>query len=224
MRLLLIEDYPPLRQSVATGLTEAGYAVDVAADGNDGWWHLERNAYDLVLLDLMLPGQGGLEVLRKLRKRDARTHVLIMTALDGVDDRVTGLDTGADDYLVKPFALPELLARVRSLLRRTYHVKNPCLQVADLELDTVAKRVRRAGVELELTSREYRLLEYLAVRQGEVVTRTEIWEHLYDFASEGSSNVVDVYIGYLRRKIDRAGLPALIHTRRGLGYQLGSSS
>jgi DNA-binding response OmpR family regulator len=221
VRILLIEDYPPLRQSVATGLTEAGYAVDVAADGDEGWWYLSSNSYDLVLLDLMLPGQSGLEVLRKLRERDGRTHVLIMTALDGVDDRVSGLDTGADDYLVKPFALPELLARVRSLLRRSYQTKSPRIQVADLELDTVAKRVRRGGTDIDLTSREYVLLEYLALRHGEVVTRTEIWEHLYDFASEGSSNVVDVYIGYLRRKIDRDDLPALIHTRRGLGYLLG---
>ena len=221
MRLLLIEDYPPLRQSVATGLVEAGYAVDVAADGDEGWWYLGANAYDLVLLDLMLPGRGGLDLLRQLRARDDRTHVLIMTALDGVDERVSGLDTGADDYLVKPFALPELLARVRSLLRRSYQAKSPHLQVADLELDTVAKRVRRAGSDIELTSREYVLLEYLALRQGEVVTRSEIWEHLYDFASDSGSNVVDVYIGYLRRKIDRDGLPALIHTRRGLGYLLG---
>ncbi|HEX3133348.1 MAG TPA: response regulator transcription factor [Planctomycetota bacterium] len=221
MRILLIEDYPLLRQSVVIGLTEVGYAVDVAADGDEGWWYLSSNPYDLVLLDLMLPGKSGLEVLRKLRARDGRTHVLIMTALDGVDDRVSGLDTGADDYLVKPFALPELLARVRSLLRRSYQTKSPLIQVADLELDTVAKRVRRGGTDIDLTSREYVLLEYLALRHGEVVTRTEIWEHLYDFASEGSSNVVDVYIGYLRRKIDRDDLPALIHTRRGLGYLLG---
>ncbi len=221
MRILVIEDYRPLRQAVVTGLGEEGYAVDAAADGNDGWWHIEQAAYDLIILDLMLPGIGGTEILRRLQARAATSHVLVLTARDTIDDRVAGLDLGADDYLIKPFAFPELLARVRSLLRRTYGTKDPVIRIADLAIDTASRTVRRGGQVIGLTGREYGLLELLAARRGALVTRTEIWEHLYDLRSETSSNVVDVYIGYLRRKIERADLPRLIHTRRGLGYLLG---
>ena len=223
MRILVIEDYRPLRQAVTAGLQEEGYAVDAAADGDEGWWHIQAATYDLIILDLMLPGINGTELLRRLQARGAATHVLVLTARDTIDERVAGLDLGADDYLIKPFAFPELLARIRSLLRRTYGAKDPVIRIADLAIDTVSRTARRGDAGIELTSREYHLLEFLALRQGQLVTRTEIWEHLYDLRSETSSNVVDVYIGYLRKKIEHADLPRLIHTRRGLGYLLGMS-
>ena len=223
MRILVIEDYRPLRQAVTTGLQEEGYAVDAAADGDEGWWHIQATTYDLIVLDVMLPGISGSEILRRLQGRNSSTHVLVLTARDTIDDRVAGLDLGADDYLVKPFAFPELLARIRSLLRRTYGSKDPVIRVADLAIDTASCTARRGDQPIELTSREYRLLELLALRQGHLVTRTEIWERLYSMDSETSSNVVDVYIGYLRKKIERDDLPRLIHTRRGMGYQLGSA-
>lgn len=221
MRLLVIEDYTPLRKAVVRGLEEAGYAVDSTGDGKEGLWYAQSNDYDLIVLDLMLPGIDGWEILRSLRQEGQQTHVLILTARDTVDDRVVGLDMGADDYLVKPFALEELLARVRALLRRKYQSKNPLLRVGDLEIDQVTRKVQRGGDAIQLTSREYALLELLALRAGEVVTRSEIWERLYEFNSQAQSNVVDVYIGYLRKKIDQPGLPPLIHTRRGHGYWLG---
>lgn len=221
MRILVIEDYRPLRQAVTAGLQEEGYAVDAAADGDEGWWHIQAATYDLIILDLMLPGISGTELLRRLQARGAATHVLVLTARDTIDERVAGLDLGADDYLIKPFAFPELLARIRSLLRRTYGAKDPVIRIADLAIDTASRTARRGDQVIELTSREYHLLEFLALRQGQLVTRTEIWEHLYDLRSETSSNVVDVYVGYLRKKIERTDLPRLIHTRRGLGYVLG---
>ncbi len=221
MRLLVIEDYTPLRKAVVRGLEEAGYAVDSTGDGKEGLWYAQSNDYDLIVLDLMLPGLDGWGILRSLRQEGQQTHVLILTARDTVDDRVVGLDMGADDYLIKPFALEELLARVRALLRRKYQSKNPSLRVGDLEIDQVTRKVQLGGNAIQLTSREYALLELLALRAGEVVTRSEIWERLYEFNSQAQSNVVDVYIGYLRKKLDRPGLPPLIHTRRGHGYWLG---
>lgn len=221
MRLLIIEDYTPLRKAVVRALAEAGYAVDATGDGKEGLWYAQSNDYDLIVLDLMLPGLDGWGILRALRREGKETHVLILTARDAVEDRVAGLDLGADDYLVKPFALEELLARVRALLRRKYQHKNPQIKVGDLEIDQATRQVQRGGETIPLTSREYALLEFLALRAGEVVTRGEIWEHLYEFNSQALSNVVDVYIGYLRKKIDRPGRPALIHTRRGHGYCLG---
>lgn len=221
MRLLVIEDYAPLRKAVLRALAEAGYAVDATGDGKEGLWFAQSNDYDLIVLDLMLPGLDGWGILRALRQEGRQTHVLILTARDGLDDRVAGLDMGADDYLVKPFALEELLARVRALLRRKYQHKDPLLRVGDLEIDQATRQVRRGGETIPLTSREYALLEFLALRAGEVITRSEIWEHLYEFNSQAQSNVVDVYIGYLRKKIDRHDRPALIHTRRGHGYWLG---
>lgn len=221
MRLLLIEDYPPLRKSLAKGLREAGFAVDVTGDGEEGLWYATGDDdYDVIILDLMLPGVDGLTILKKLRAQGRQAHVLILTAKDTVEDRVRGLDLGADDYLVKPFAFEELLARVRSLVRRRYQKKRPCIQVAGLQIDTASRRVRRGREEIELTPREYALVEYLALRAGETVSRTEIWEHLYDFESEATSNVVDVYVGYLRKKLDRPGKPSLIRTVRGRGYSL----
>lgn len=220
MRILLVEDYEPIRASVAQGLREAGFAVDAAADGEEGLWYARTGEYDVIVLDLMLPKVDGLTILRTLRDAGSQTHVLILTARDAMDDRVQGLDLGADDYLVKPFAFEELLARVRALVRRRYAAKNPLIRVADLEIDTAARQVRRAGQTIPLTPREFALLEYLANRVGQVVSRTDIWEHVYDFHSDADSNVVDVYIGYLRKKIETQGLARLIHTRRGQGYVL----
>lgn len=221
MRLLLVEDYAMLRESVSQGLIEAGFAVDAAADGEEGLWYAQSSSYDVIILDLMLPRLDGLTVLRRLRQKDCHTCVLILTAKDTPEDRVKGLDLGADDYLVKPFVFAELLARVRALIRRKYDAKAPVVRVADLELDTAARTARRAGQSIELSAREYGLLEFLVMRAGQVVTRSDIWEHVYDFNSTAESNVVDVYIGHLRRKIEREGLPKLIHTRRGQGYVIG---
>jgi len=223
MRVLLIEDYAPLRKSVSQGLREAGFAVDAAADGAEGFWYARSNPYDVIILDLMLPQMDGLTILRRLRDAGNPAHILILTARDAVSDRVRGLELGADDYLVKPFAFAELLARVRALIRRRYDAKSPVLRVGDLEIDTAARVVRRAGRTIKLTAREYALLEFLALRAGQVVSRTDIWEHIYEFDSSAQSNVVDVYIGYLRRKLEQPGLPRLIHTRRGQGYVLAES-
>jgi two-component system, OmpR family, copper resistance phosphate regulon response regulator CusR len=223
VRILLIEDYAPIQTSVARGLREAGFAVDVTANGQDGLWYATENDYDVVILDLMLPGLDGLSILERMRGEGRAAHVLIVTARDTVSDRVKGLDLGADDYLVKPFAFEELLARVRALARRAYRAKNPRIEIQDLQIDTTTQRVWRGREQISLTPREYVLLEYLAMRADEVVTRTDIWEHVYEFDSEADSNVVDVYIGYLRRKIERPGRRSLIHTVRGRGYSLGVS-
>lgn len=222
MRLLVIEDYPPLQQSLTKGLREAGFAVDTTRDGAEGLWYATGAEYDVIILDLMLPNMPGLEILKKIRSRGNKAHVLILTAKDTVEDRVEGLDLGADDYLVKPFAFEEFLARIRALLRRGYRRKNPKIKIKDLQIDLTAQKVRRGKHEISLTPREYALLEYLAVRAGETVSRTDIWEHLYEFKSSASSNVVDVYIGYLRKKLEQPGKPPLIHTIRGRGYRLGA--
>jgi DNA-binding response OmpR family regulator len=223
MRILVIEDYTPLRRSLSQGLLESGYAVDEAPDGEEGLALAESVAYDAIVLDLMLPKLDGLSVLRTIRRENHPAGIVILTARGALGDRVRGLDLGADDYLAKPFAFEELLARVRAVIRRRYRAPDRRILVADLEVDLVARTVTRAGRRIALSAREYSVLEYLASRRGEVVTRAEIWDHVYDFASEPSSNVVDVYIGYLRRKIDQGAERALIHTRRGLGYVLGES-
>jgi DNA-binding response OmpR family regulator len=221
MRILVIEDYPPLRRSLSQGLLESGYAVDEASDGEEGLALAESVPYDGIVLDLMIPKIDGLSLLEKIRRENNPAGIVILTARDGVGDRVRGLDLGADDYLVKPFAFEELLARVRAVIRRRYRSPENTIRVGDLEIDPAARAVKRGGRPVTLSAREYSLLEYLASRPGQVVTRAEIWDHVYDFASEPSSNVVDVYIGYLRRKIDQGGRRALIHTRRGFGYVLG---
>jgi DNA-binding response OmpR family regulator len=224
MHVLLVEDYAPVREAVAQGLREAGFAVDVAVDGEEGWWYARSGEYDVIVLDLMLPGLDGLTILRRLRAAGRDTHVLILTAKGTPPERVRGLDLGADDYLAKPFAFEELLARVRALVRRKYDAKDPVIAVGDLRIDTAARAAQRNGQPIELTAREYALLEFLALRAGEVVSRTEIWEHVYEFHSAAESNVVDVYIGYLRRKLERPDWPTLIHTRRGQGYMLGTGT
>ena len=220
MRILVVEDYAPLRGALAQALREEGHAVELAGDGVEGAILAESSELDLIVLDLMLPGKSGLELLAELRALGGEVHVLVLTARDSVEDRVRGLDLGADDYLVKPFAMEEFLARVRALLRREYGAKEPVLRVGPLELSTAAKSVRLEGEELELTAREYGLLEYLMLRAGQVVTREDVWVHLYEDDAGANSNVVDVYVGYLRRKLERGGRARLIHTRRGQGYVL----
>jgi DNA-binding response OmpR family regulator len=191
--------------------------VDSAIDGEEGLVRAELNAYDAIILDLMLPNMDGFTLLTRLRRLGA-TPVLILTSRDSIGDRVRGLDLGADDYVIKPVEFAELLARLRAIVRRRYGASVSMIQIADLEIDTTARTVRRAGVPITLSAREYSLLEYLAARRGQVVARSEIWDHVYDFASEHTSNVIDVYIGYLRKKIDQDHAQKLIHTRRGLGY------
>lgn len=218
MKILLVEDYVPLRTSIAQVIRESGHHVDETGDGLEAMHLAIKNNYVLAIVDVMLPGADGLEVLREIRRSQKETAVLIITARDSVEDRVKGLDAGADDYLVKPFSMDELTARVRALLRRANQVRDPMLKVGDLELDTKRRSARRAGVELELTSKEYALLELLMLRSGQIVTRSDVWEQLYDFDQEMESNVIDVFVAYLRKKVERPGLPKLIHTRRGQGY------
>lgn len=224
MRLLLVEDSRRLRQALATGLRKCGFALDLAADGEEGLWLAESNEYDVLILDIMLPKIDGLEVLRRLRDQGKETHILLLTARDTVEDRVEGLQSGADDYLIKPFAFEELLARVQALARRAYKTKNPRVVVDDLVIDTASRTAARGGTALALTPREYGLLEFLALRRGEVVSRNEIEQHIYDDKVEPMSNVVDAAIYSLRRKVDRPGSPSLIRTRRGLGYVLQEPS
>lgn len=222
MKVLLVEDYEPLARAVAQGLREAGYAVDTSAEGEEALALALSNAYDALVLDLMVPRVDGLTILKRLRQSGSAAAVLVVTARDQVPDRIAGLDLGADDYLVKPFAFNELLARLRAVIRRKYRACTSLLSVGDLEIDSAARTVRRADREIELSAREFALLEYLALRHGQIVTRGEVWEHVYDFATEPSSNVVDVYVGYLRRKLadGEGGAARLIHTHRGLGYSL----
>jgi two-component system OmpR family response regulator len=224
MRVLIIEDYEPIRAGVSEGLREAGFAVDVAANGETGLWYALNNPYDVIILDIMLPDMDGLSILKRIREQGLDVNVLLLTAKDTALDRITGLERGADDYLVKPFVYQELLARVRALVRRKYQSKDPKIQVADLTIDTNTRAVRRGEREIHLSPREYTLLEFLALRAGKLVTRSDIWEHVYEFNADAGSNVVDVFIGRLRRKIELEGLPKLIHTRWGQGYVLGPSA
>ena len=221
MRLLVIEDYAVLRDALVRGLRELGYAVDSSADGAKGLSLAQEHPYDAVILDVMLPGIDGFEVLRRLRLGGNRVPVLVLTARDSVGDRVHGLDRGADDYLVKPFAFEELAARVRALVRRRYDQVDSVLRIEDLEIDPRKRAASRAGVVVQLSAREFALLEYLARRRGEVVSRAELLAHVYEVDGEPWSNVLDVYISHLRRKIDDRHERKLIHTRRGQGYMLG---
>ena len=220
MRVLFVEDSKRLQVTIGAALRRSDYAVDVAGDGQEGLWLAESNNYDVIVLDIMLPKLDGLSLLQRLRKKSKNTHVLLLTAKDTVEDRVHGLQCGADDYLVKPFALEELLARVQALCRRTYGIKQPRIVVADLEIDTIAKAVFRAGRPVRLKPREYLLLEYLAVRTGEVVSRDDIEAHIYDDEADLMSNVVESAVCSLRKKIGAPNHAPLIHTRHGLGYVL----
>jgi DNA-binding response OmpR family regulator len=220
MRALIVEDHVTLRSAVGTAAREAGFAVDEAGDGEDGLWHATSFAYDAIVLDIMLPKLDGLEVLRRLRAAGSQAPVLLLTARDGVEDRVAGLDAGADDYLAKPFAMSELLARLRALARRGAGRRERVLRLGRLAVDTVARSVAVDGKALVLTTREFAILETLAQRHGEVVARADLWERCYDAAAEPNSNVIDVYVGYLRRKLERAGLAGAIRTVRGAGYVL----
>lgn len=221
MRLLLIEDSGHLRKPLIQAFKASGYAVDTADNGEDGLWTAQTYDFDVIILDLMLPRLDGLSVLARLREEGDQTPVLILSAKDSVEDRITGLQRGADDYLIKPFALEELLARVEVLSRRGYQNRNPLLKVADLELDTVKKKAKRLGSELDLAPKQYALLEYLMLRTGQVVSRTEIEQHIYDSNARVMSNVIDSAVSGLRKAItvDENSKP-LIHTRRGHGYIL----
>ena len=220
MRVLLIEDHKPLVRALKQGLEEEGFAVDTAGDGPEGDYKARTAEYDVIILDLMLPKEDGLSLLQRWRRNGMKTHVLVLTARGSIEDKVRGLDLGADDYLTKPFELEELLARLRALIRRGHEVKDPVIRVSDLEIDTASRTVKRGGQPIHLTPREYALLEFLAFHRGKVATRSMIWEHLYDEQDESTSNVVDVYIRYLRNKIDKGFDPPLILTRWGEGYLL----
>ena len=224
MKLLVVEDYGVLRTSLAKGFREAGFAVDQAGDGETGLWYALDEDYDAIVLDLMLPRLDGLRVLQRLRAEGKKTHVLVLTAKDAVEDRVKGLEMGADDYLVKPFAFEELLARIHALVRRKYASKAPAVRVGDLEIDRAARRVRRGKRAIELTAKQYAVLELLALRAGEVVPRADLWNSLYAFDEEPTSNLLEVYVNQLRRKLEAQGEPRLIHTRRGVGYLLEEAS
>jgi len=216
MRLLIVEDEEELAETVRRAFVEDGFSVDVATDGESGLFNAESWNYDAIVLDLMLPRMGGMEVLKKVRSKSS-TPVLVLTARDGVDDKVKGLNAGADDYLTKPFQLAELIARVRALVRRSAGKPSPVLKVSDLEIDTVAKVIKRKGKPVELTPKEFALAEFMVLHRGELVTRTMIYDHLYDETDDTLSNVVDVYVSNLRRKLGKT----FIETRRHQGYILG---
>ncbi|MDQ6672377.1 MAG: response regulator transcription factor [Chloroflexota bacterium] len=221
MRILVVEDEHKLASVLKRGLEEHGYAVDAAYDGEDGLALATAEPYDLIVLDIMLPGLDGLSLCNQLRVQKMHMPILMLTARDAVDDRVAGLDSGADDYLTKPFAFRELLARIRALLRRDgLSARDPILKIGDLQIDTVSHEVRRSGKLIDLTSKEYAILEYFARNPNRVLTRTQIAEHVWDFDFVSMSNVIDVYIGYLRRKLSDDSEPRLLRTIRGTGYQL----
>ncbi len=222
MRILVVEDEPGIANFVRQGLSEAGYAVDVAWNGEEGLSYAISAEYDVLILDIMLPKMDGLELIRNLRERGMKTPCLMLTARDTVENRVEGLDAGADDYLVKPFAFTELLARVRALLRRPPLQMGTVLSIGDLEMDTSSREVKRGENLIELSPREYAVLEYLMRHPNQVLTRTQIGEHVWNFDFYNESNVVDVYIGYLRRKIDNENEETMIHTIRGVGYRISA--
>lgn len=216
----MIEDYLPLRASIRECLVDKGFVVDESETGSVGFWHAANHSYDVIVLDIMLPELDGLTILRKLRKLHDKTPVILISAKDAVEQRIEGLDAGADDYLVKPFDLAELVARVRALIRRKFDVEASEFQIGELRVDCTAKRVFRGEKEIHLTKREFLLVQYLAHRAGQPVSRTDIHEHIYQEYGDASSNKVDVCVSYLRKKLNAGGLPDLIVTRRGHGFML----
>lgn len=224
MRILIVEDEPKMAKLVKRGLEEEGYAVDVSADGVDGLHMASENEYDAVVLDVMLPELDGIEVCQQMRERGRWAPVLMLTARDAISDRVRGLDAGADDYLVKPFSFAELVARLRALLRRGPTERPNVLVVGPLSMDPATRRVERSGDQVALSPKEHALLEYFMRHPGEVLSRTRILEHVWDFNYDGRSNVVDVYVNYLRRKIDMPYGTGIIRTVRGAGYVLDGDS
>jgi len=224
MRILVVEDDRKVASFIRKGLMEEGYAVDVAADGETGLAMGQDRLHDVIILDVMLPGKPGFQVVRELRQAKVATPVLLLTAREAVEDRVQGLDAGADDYLTKPFAFAELLARVRALLRRGATAQASLLRIADLTLDPAKRTVKRCGEVISLTNREFALVEYLMRNPGRVLTRTMIAEHVWDYSFDSATNVIDVYVNYLRKKIDAGRERKLIHTVRGVGYVLRADS
>ena len=222
MRIILIEDEKNLSNIIKKGLQEEGYSVDVAYDGEEGLYMAENLPADVIVLDIMLPKLDGLTILKTIRGKGIKTPVILLTAKDAVFDKIKGLDTGADDYLTKPFEFGELLARIRALFRRIGEQKSPVIIIDDLEKNTESHKVKRAGKKIDLSPREYAILEYLAYNKDRVLTRIEITEHIYDESFDLDSNIVDVYINYLRTKIDKDSDKKLIHTIRGTGYMLAN--
>ena len=221
MRILLVEDEPKLCALINRALKSERFAVDAATDGDSGWRFADSYDYDLIILDLMLPGMGGAEILRRIRRKNQDVPILILTAQDATEEKVRNFAAGADDYLTKPFAFAELTMRVKALLRRGPVARAPLLRVDDLEIDRMSQQVKRDGRSIELTPKEYALLEYLATNPGRVFSRTMIVEHVWDQSFEGLNNIVDVYVRHLRRKIDDPFPTKLIRTTRGVGYSLG---
>jgi two-component system OmpR family response regulator len=220
MRVLVVEDNPDLGPCLLQGLREQGFAVDLVTDGNHAFDYASSDVYDLLILDRMLPGRDGLDVLRRLRAANIRTPAIFLTAKSAVNDRVEGLDSGADDYLVKPFSFAELLARIRVVLRRGPEIQPSVLRVGDLSLDPATHAVERGGRRIELSAKQFALLHFLMRQAGQVVSRTMIQEHVWNYEFDGLTNVVDVHINRLRNKVDRGFARPLIHTLRGVGYVL----
>ncbi|GAB5047398.1 heavy metal response regulator transcription factor [Thermodesulfovibrio sp. TK110] len=220
MRLLIVEDEKSLANIIKKGLEEEGYSVDVAYNGEDGLFMAENESYDLIILDIMLPVIDGITIVKKIRKKELKTPVLMLTARDSIMDKVSGLDSGADDYLTKPFSFEELLARIRALLRRQKDIKSSIIEIADLVIDTASHEVKRGGKTINLSSKEYALLEYMAYNKNKVLTKTDLIEHLYDYDFDCDSNIIEVFVYRLRNKIDDGFDKKLIHTIRGTGYVL----
>ncbi len=220
MRILIVEDEKTLANLIKQGFEEEGFAVDVAYDGEDGLFFAQNNIYDCIVLDIMLPVIDGITILKKLREQNNSTPVIMLTAKDTIKDKVLGLDSGSDDYLTKPFSFEELLSRTKAIIRRRYATSSPIIIIDNLEIDTAKKTVKRANIQIDLSAKEYALLEYLAVNKNKVISRSNIIEHLYNEEFDLDSNIIDVFINRIRNKIDRNFDKKLIHTIRGMGYAL----